>query len=200
MVEENKPANLVWHEGKVAYEERCRVLNQCGLVVWFTGLSGSGKSTIAVEVEKNLVLQKRAVYRLDGDNIRHGLNSDLGFSEEDRNENIRRVAEVAALFKDAGMITLVSFISPYRRMREFAREKVGKDSFLEVYVKADLETCMLRDPKGFYKKAGSGEIINFTGVSDRYEEPDTPELELNTSKLSVEESTHQVLEIIFKKI
>lgn len=195
MVNDN---NLVWQEGKVSYEERCRVLNQRGLVVWFTGLSGSGKSTIAVEVEKNLVELKKAVYRLDGDNIRAGLNSDLGFTKEDRDENIRRVTEVAALFKDAGLITLVSFISPYRRMREFARERIGKDSFLEVYVKADLETCMLRDPKGFYQKANHGEIKNFTGVTAPYEEPEVPDLVLETSKLSILESSSQVLKLLLQ--
>jgi adenylylsulfate kinase len=180
-----KSENIVWHEGIVTYEDRCRALGQPGLVVWFTGLSGSGKSTIAVAVEKRLHQLGKAVYRLDGDNIRHGLNSDLGFSEADRNENIRRIAEVSSLFKDAGIITLVAFISPYRKMREFAREKAGSAGFIEVYVKADLETCRQRDPKGLYQKARRGEISGFTGVSAPYEEPGNPELIIDTAQMSV---------------
>jgi adenylylsulfate kinase len=187
---------LVWHVGNVSYEERCRTLGQRGLVVWLTGLSGSGKSTIAVAVEKQLNQLGRAVYRLDGDNIRHGLNSDLGFSAADRNENIRRIAEVSALFKDAGFIVLVCFISPYRKMREFARTKAGPDGFLEVYVKADLATCRQRDPKGLYQKALNGEIPFFTGVSDPYEEPEDPELVLDTAKLSPETSVAKVMAAI----
>ncbi|MCK4257691.1 MAG: adenylyl-sulfate kinase [Halanaerobiales bacterium] len=189
-------SNVIWHEGKVAYEDRCRLLNQTGLVIWFTGLSGSGKSTIAVEVEKELIKIKKLVYRLDGDNIRCGLNSDLGFSKDDRVENIRRIGEVAALFKDAGLITLVSFISPYRSMREFARKKVGEDNFIEVYVKADLATCINRDPKGLYKKAMSGELKNFTGISSPYEEPENPDLIIDTTKLSIQESVQEVLNML----
>lgn len=193
---ERKATNIIWHDGKVRFEDRCRNLGQTGQVIWFTGLSGAGKSTIAVEVEKALLERGRAVYRLDGDNIRHGLNSDLGFSPEDRNENIRRIAEVAALFKDAGLITLVSFISPYRKTREFARERAGDGYFKEVYVKADVETCAKRDPKGLYEKAMKGEIENFTGISAPYEEPENPELILDTTKLSVEECVIKVLGII----
>lgn len=188
--------NIVWHEGKVSYEERCRNLGQRGLVAWFTGLSGSGKSTIAVELEKELLRLNKAVYRLDGDNIRFGLNSDLGFSEQDRDENIRRIIEVAALFQDAGLIVLVCFISPYLKMREFAREKIGRDHFLEVYVKADIETCKERDPKGLYAKALKGEIQNFTGISDVYEEPERPDVILDTDILPVGESVGQLLERI----
>ena len=188
--------NLTWHEGKVMFQDRCKNLNQVGQVIWFTGLSASGKSTIAVEVEKALVERGKAVYRLDGDNVRHGLNSDLGFSPEDRNENIRRIAEVAALFKDAGVITLASFISPYQEVRDFARERAGTDYFKEVYVKADVETCSRRDPKGLYEKAKNGEIENFTGISAPYEEPQDPELVVDTRKLTVEESVEKVLSII----
>lgn len=188
--------NIVWHEGKVTYEERCQVLGQRGLVVWFTGLSGSGKSTIAVELEKELLKRNKVVYRLDGDNIRFGLNSDLGFSEKDRNENIRRITEVAELFRHAGLIVLVSFISPYRKMRELARERIGQDNFLEVYVKADIATCALRDPKGLYAKAEAGEIKNFTGISDVYEEPEIPDLVLDTTHLTVEESVKVLLDKI----
>ncbi|MGM0502371.1 MAG: adenylyl-sulfate kinase, partial [Bacillota bacterium] len=183
----NEDKNIVWHEGEVKYQDRCKNLGQQGKVIWFTGLSGSGKSTIAVEVEKQLLQQGKAVYRLDGDNIRHGLNSDLGFSAEDRDENIRRIAEIAALFRDAGLIVLASFISPYQEMRDFARKR-AKGDFVEVYVKADVETCANRDPKGLYKKAKSGEIDNFTGVSAPYEIPENPELIVDTAELSIKES------------
>ncbi len=196
IIEQGLERNLVWHEGKVSHAERYRNLGQKGLIVWFTGLSGSGKSTIAVELEKELVRRGRACYRLDGDNIRQGLNSDLGFSPEERRENIRRVAEVAALFQDAGLLVLVAFISPYRTMREMAREKAGQGHFLEVYVKADLETCARRDPKGLYKKAEQGQIKNFTGVSDVYEEPDNADLTLDTTTLSIEQSVQCVLDKI----
>lgn len=171
-----KNENIVWHNNKVSEEDRQRVLGQKGLVVWFTGLSGSGKSTIAVEVEKMLNEEGKAAYLLDGDNIRCGINSDLGFTDEDRNENIRRISEIAALFRDAGMITLVSFISPFRAMREFARERAGEGNFIEVYVSTDFETCMERDPKGLYKK----NISNFTGKDSGYEAPQNPELVLDT--------------------
>ena len=191
-----KPKNITWHEGKVMFADRCENLEQEGMVLWFTGLSASGKSTIAVELEKALVEYGKAVYRLDGDNVRHGLNSDLGFSPEDRNENIRRISEVAALFKDAGIITLSSFISPYQEARDFARERAGKDYFKEIYVKADVETCAKRDPKGLYEQAMNGEIDNFTGVSAPYEEPENPDLVLDTRKLSVEECVEEVLELI----
>lgn len=184
--------NLVWHEGDITYEERCKNLGQQGKVVWFTGLSGSGKSTIAVEVEKELLKKGKAVYRLDGDNIRHGLNSDLGFSAADRDENIRRIAEVAALFREAGLIVLASFISPYQKMRDFARQR-AKGDFIEVHVKADVKTCAQRDPKGLYEKAKKGEIENFTGVSAPYEEPKDPELVIDTTELSVEEAVSKVL-------
>ncbi|MGM0411143.1 MAG: adenylyl-sulfate kinase [Bacillota bacterium] len=192
----DKPENITWHEGKVQFEDRCNNLGQKGMVLWFTGLSASGKSTIAVELEKALIEYGKAVYRLDGDNVRHGLNSDLGFSPEDRNENIRRIAEVAALFKDAGVITLSSFISPYQEARDFARERAGEDYFKEIYVKADVETCAKRDPKGLYEQAMNGEIDNFTGISAPYEEPENPDLVLDTRKLTVEECVEEVLELI----
>jgi adenylylsulfate kinase len=195
-----KSTNIVWHTGKVSYEDRCNILGQHGLVVWFTGLSGAGKSTIAVELEKKLLERKKSVYRLDGDNVRHGLNSDLGFSPEDRNENIRRIAEVAALFKDAGLVTLASFISPYKKTRDFARKCAGEGRFMEVYVKADVETCAERDPKGLYEKAMKGEIKNFTGVSAPYEVPENPELVVDTAELSIEETVKKVLKAIEDKI
>lgn len=188
----NKNSNIVWHPNKVTGEDRRRVLGQRGLVVWFTGLSGSGKSTIAVEVEKMLTDKGRAAYLLDGDNIRCGINSDLGFSDEDRNENIRRISEIAALFCDAGMITLVSFISPFRKMREFARKRAGEDNFIEVYVSTDFETCMERDPKGLYKK----NIRNFTGKDSSYEEPVNPEIILDT----ICHSPAECAEIVYREI
>lgn len=191
--------NLVWQKGKVEYKDRCKVINQKGLVIWFTGLSGSGKSTIAVELEKELTKAGKLVYRLDGDNIRHGLCSDLGFSEEDRNENIRRITEVAKLFKDTGIITLVSFISPLKSMRKLAKGKIGEDAFIEVYVKASVETCIERDPKGMYKKAIAGEIRDFTGISAKYEIPDNADIVIDTEHLTVEEGVSIILYSAMKK-
>lgn len=188
----NKNKNIVWHEGLVTKEQRQRLLGQKGLVVWFTGLSASGKSTIAVAVEKKLMERGTLAYRLDGDNIRCGINSDLGFTDEDRKENIRRIAEVAALFEDAGMVTLVSFISPTREMRQFARERASEGSFIEVYVSTDFETCAKRDPKGLYKR----DIKNFTGKDSSYEPPLNPELTLDTVGCSVEECADQVMQMI----
>lgn len=175
-------------------------MRQRGLVVWLTGLSGSGKSTIAVEVEKALIARQKLVYRLDGDNIRHGLNSDLGFSEEDRHENIRRIIEIAALLKDAGLIALVSFITPYRKMRELARAKIGTGSLIEVYVKADLSICAQRDPKQLYKKAKKGKLADFTGVSSPFEEPDNPDLIIDTGKQTVKESANQLINVILEHL
>ncbi len=191
--------NIVWHDSKVGYKDRCRLLNQKGMVVWFTGLSGAGKSTIAVELQKELFSRGKLAYCLDGDNIRHGLNADLGFSTADREENIRRIAEVAALFKDAGIITLVSFISPSQAMRNFARSRIADGMFLEVYIKANLETCMDRDPKGLYRKAVAGDIKDFTGISSPYEEPKQPDLIIDTGKLSIQQSVTKVLQVILNK-
>lgn len=188
--------NTVWIEGAVSYEDRCRLLSQQGLVVWFTGLSGSGKSTIAIQLENELVRRGKLVYRIDGDNIRHGLNSDLGFSEEDRNENIRRTSELAALMKDAGIITLVSLISPYKTMRDFARSRIKDGMFLEVYVKASLEICRKRDPKGLYERAENGEIAEFTGLTSPYEEPGSPDIVIDTEKNSIEQSVKLLMELI----
>jgi len=181
-----KNEHITFHRGKVSRNDRFSVLGQKGVAVWMTGLSASGKSTIAVETEKILIGMGKAVYRIDGDNLRHGLNSDLGFSEKDRFENIRRAAEVCALFVDAGLIVLASFISPLASMRSLAREKTG-DSFIEVYVKADVETCCKRDPKGLYKKARAGEIPDFTGVTAPYEVPPSPDLVLDTERYSIED-------------
>jgi len=173
-------------------------LNEKGLVVWLTGISGAGKSTIAHGVRAELIRLKKASYILDGDDLRQGLNVDLGFSAQDRNENIRRVTEVAALFKDAGIITLVSCISPFKSMREKACQKIGKDSFLEVYVKAELATCAKRDVKGLYKKADKGEIKMFTGITSPYEVPENPDILVNTDDLTVKEAVDKVLAKIMK--
>lgn len=172
--------NIVWHDSIVPREQRWATLGGRGATVWFTGLSGSGKSTIAVEVERLLLARRQAAYLLDGDNLRHGLNADLGFSAADRNENVRRVGEVARLFADAGVVALVPLISPYRRGRDHARaiHAAAGLTFLEVYVDTPIDICERRDPKGLYKKARAGELRNFTGVDDPYEPPLAPDLVL----------------------
>lgn len=190
---EQKATNVTWHAHRVKREERESLLKQKGVVLWFTGLSGSGKSTIANEVAYKLHSMGHISYVLDGDNVRHGLNKDLRFSPEDRNENIRRISEVANLFADAGIITITAFISPYRKYRNFCRELVGEGRFIEIYAKASIETCEKRDTKGLYKKAKAGEIKDFTGINAPYEEPEKPELVVDTDKETVEESTEKVL-------
>lgn len=194
-----KDRNIFKYKSKVSYEDRCKKLRQRGLVVWFTGLSGSGKSTIATEVEKELIKLNKVAYVLDGDNIRHGLCSDLGFSEEDRKENIRRIAEVAALFKDAGFIPLVACISPSKKMREFAKQIIGANNLFQVYVKADIEICAKRDPKDLYKKAKNGRIKNFTGITSAYEVPHNPDLTVDTAKLTIKEAVSMVVDMIMKE-
>lgn len=175
--------NLTRHEGLLPREAREKLLGQRGTVIWLTGLSGSGKSTLAYAVERRLVVKGRAAFVLDGDNVRHGLNADLGFSPEDRQENIRRVGEVAALMAEAGLLVLVSFISPYRCDRQAVRDKLPPDRFIEVHVDAPVEVCEQRDPKGLYVKARAGEIPEFTGVSAPYEAPEHAELRIDTSAL-----------------
>jgi len=192
-MKEQKATNVVWHDHAVEREKREQLLKQKGVVLWFTGLSGSGKSTVANEVAHKLQKREKLAYILDGDNIRHGLNKDLGFSPEDRKENIRRISEVANLFADAGLITITAFISPYAKDRNFCRELAGEGRFLEIYAKASLETCEKRDPKGMYKKARAGEIKEFTGINAPYEEPENPELITDTDKETVEESAEKVL-------
>lgn len=191
--------NIFWSEGKITYKDRCQSLKQNGLVIWFTGVSGVGKSTIACELEKALFADGKFAYRLDGDNLRFGLNSDLGFANRDRLENVRRIGETAALFKDAGLIVLVACISPNREMREFAKEKV-ENNFIEIYVKASLETCIKRDTKGLYKKAKSGELSDFTAISLSYEEPSNPDIILDTDLFTVEECVEKVLEYIESEV
>ena len=195
-MKEQKATNVVWHDHKVERSEREQFLKQKGVVLWFTGLSGSGKSTIANEVSYKLQKMSKISYILDGDNIRHGLNKDLGFSPEDRKENIRRISEVANLFADAGLITITAFISPYRVDRDFCRNLVGEGRFIEIYAKASLDTCEKRDPKGMYKKVRAGIIKEFTGISAPYEEPLNPELVIDTDKESIEDSTDKVIDKI----
>ena len=190
--------NVVWHEGRVDRPRRQALLDQKGVVVWFTGLSGSGKRTIAFTVEHALMVRDRLTYVLDGDNIRHGLNRNLGFSAQDRKENIRRIGEVSRLFADAGVLTLSSFVSPYRSDRDRVRALLDDGDFLEVFVNTPLEVCEQRDPKGLYKKARAGEIPNFTGISDPYEPPLTPDLEIRTAECTVEEAAQQVIDLLKK--
>ncbi len=190
---EQKATNVVWHDHKVKREEREQLLKQKGVILWFTGLSGSGKSTVANEVAYKLHEKGKLAYILDGDNIRHGLNKNLGFSPEDRKENIRRISEVANLFADAGIIAITAFISPYAKDRNFCRELAGEGRFLEIFAKASLETCEKRDPKGMYKKARAGEIKDFTGIDAPYEAPENPEVIVDTDKETVDESAEKIL-------
>jgi adenylylsulfate kinase len=187
-VAESRSSNITWHASHVTRSERERLLGQRGATVWLTGLSGSGKSTIAVGAERELVRRGRLAYVLDGDNIRHGLNKNLGFSPADRTENIRRIGEVAKLFTDAGVIAMTSFISPYRSDRDGVRRLFAPGDFIEVHVRASVETCESRDVKGLYQRARRGEIPEFTGISAPYEAPEKPELVLDTNLQSVEES------------
>ena len=181
-----KATNITWHEGSVTREERERLLGQKGVTVWMTGLSASGKSTIAVILEQMLLHKKKHAYRLDGDNIRMGLNKNLGFSAEDRAENIRRIGEVAKLFTDAGVIAITSFISPYKKDRDLVRASMKSGEFIEVYVNVSLEAAEKRDPKGLYKKARAGQIKGFTGIDDPYEPPVEPELRLSADRSALE--------------
>lgn len=193
-----KATNITWHEGHVSRAEREKLLKQKGALLWFTGLSASGKSTVAYTLEHALVQRGHMAYVLDGDNIRHGLNKNLGFSAEDRTENIRRIGEVGKLFVDAGVITMTSFISPYRADRDAARKTVGAGDFFEVFVNPPIEVCEQRDPKGLYKKARAGELKGFTGIDDPYEAPNSPELVLDTSKCSPQEATIQLIGLLEK--
>lgn len=190
--------NVVWHDHDLPRAERWRLMRGSGATLWFTGLSGSGKSTIAVAVERALLGSGRPAYLLDGDNLRHGINADLGFSSEDRTENVRRVGEIARLFADSGVVALVPVISPYREDRDRARaaHEVAGLRFLEIFVDTPLELCEQRDPKGLYGRARAGEIKGFTGIDDPYEAPASPDLVLATAELQVEESVGLVLELL----
>jgi len=212
------PLNITWHEGSVTREERQTLLKQKGVTVWMTGLSASGKSTIACILEQLLLHQGKAAYRLDGDNVRFGLNKDakslkeksgysddaakrfgIGFSAEDRGENIRRIGEVAKLFADAGVITIASFISPYSKDRDAVRANNKPGEFVEVYIKVSLEAAEKRDPKGLYKKARAGEIKGFTGIDDPYEAPENAELVVDTEQLTAEGAAKQILAYLTDK-
>lgn len=188
-----KSKNITWHESEVTKQERQSRNGHKSAILWFTGLSGSGKSTVSVALEKELHDRGIHSYRLDGDNVRHGLNHNLGFSPEDRTENIRRIGEVSKLFVDAGLLVLTAFISPYVTDRKQVRELVNNDEFIEVYVKASLEVCESRDPKGLYKKARAGEIKGFTGIDDPYEAPENAEIVLETDHQDVDECVHQII-------
>ena len=190
---EQKSTNITWHQSEIDQAAREELLKQKGCVIWFTGLSGSGKSTVANQVAAHLHQSGRITYVLDGDNIRHGLNKNLGFSPEDRQENIRRIGEVAKLFADAGLITTTAFISPYRQDRDAVRDIMSSDRFIEVFVDCPLEVCENRDPKGLYKKARAGELKGFTGIDAPYEAPQSPELVVNTNELDVAGCTEQVI-------
>lgn len=184
MTDQPPPAeNLFPQSFDIARQERETLKGQRGKVIWFTGLSGSGKSTLANALDRALHQAGKHTYILDGDNIRHGLNRDLGFSDADRIENIRRIAEVSKLMLDAGLIVMTAFISPFRAERDMARELIGADNFIEIYVNTPLDICETRDPKGLYKKARAGLIRNMTGINSAYEPPDKPELIINTAQL-----------------
>jgi len=191
--------NLVWHPTTIEKKDRQKLNQHRSFILWFTGLSGSGKSTLANAVEQRLYEKGIRTYLLDGDNIRQGVNKGLGFSAEDRKENIRRTGEVAKLFVDAGVIVLTALISPYQEDRQMVRELVNEDEFIEIYVKCPLEECEKRDPKGLYRKAREGVIPNFTGISSPYEEPEAPELIIETNKLAFEEAVERILSYVVKK-
>lgn len=189
---EKKSTNVVWHKMNVSREDREELLKQKGVVLWFTGLSGSGKSTVASSLEKRLHDMGKLTYTLDGDNVRHGLNSDLGFSDEDRVENIRRIGEISKLFVDAGVITIATFVSPFREDRQKVRDLLGKD-FAEIYIDCPIEVCEKRDPKGIYKKARAGEIKHFTGIDSPYESPINPEIVVSTHLNTLDECVDKLV-------
>ncbi|OGW38368.1 MAG: adenylyl-sulfate kinase [Nitrospirae bacterium RBG_13_39_12] len=191
--------HVVWHNGHINRQDRNRLNNHKSGLVWFTGLPSSGKSTIAHLMEKELFSRSIRSYVLDGDNVRHGLNSNLGFSRDDRKENLRRIVELSKLMVDAGLIVLAAFISPYREDRKYVRGRFDEDNFLEVYVKCPVEECERRDPKGNYKRARAGIIREYTGISAPYEEPENPDLIIDTEKLTLESSIRMVLELLDKK-
>ena len=195
---EQKATNVTWQDGEVTRENRYEILRQKGATIWFTGLSGSGKSTVAVALENALFERGKLSYRLDGDNVRLGINKNLGFSEEDRTENIRRIGEISKLFGDAGTIALSSFISPYRDDRDEVRRlhEAAKLKFIEVFVDCTLEVAEHRDPKGLYKKARAGEIKNFTGIDDPYEAPVDPEIHLHTDEMTLDEEVSIIIDYL----
>ncbi|WP_260259951.1 adenylyl-sulfate kinase [Vibrio intestinalis] len=194
-----KDENIVWHQHSVDKAFRAKLKQQKPVVLWFTGLSGAGKSTVAGALENKLAEQGYHTYLLDGDNVRHGLCSDLGFSEQDRRENIRRIGELSKLMADAGLIVLSAFISPHRAERQLVREMLPEGEFLEVFVNASLDVCEQRDPKGLYKKARAGEIPNFTGIDSEYEAPLAPEIDLPAGEQPIEVLVEQCVEVLKQK-
>ncbi len=191
-------SNVVWHNTTVTKNDRNNLLNQKPFLLWFTGLSASGKSTIANIVEQKLFKTNCNTYLLDGDNVRHGLNSDLGFDEKSRVENIRRIGEVSKLFLDAGIITLTAFISPFKSDRSLVRKLFEEGDFLEVFIDSSLEVCERRDPKGMYAKARNGEIKNFTGISSPYENPENPEIHVINNNISLDDAADQIINYLVK--
>ena len=191
-------SNVVWHKTTITKSDRNNLLNQKPFLLWFTGLSASGKSSIANIVEQKLFKTNHNTYLLDGDNVRHGLNSDLGFNEESRVENIRRIGEVSKLFLDAGIITLTAFISPFKSDRNLVRKLFNEGDFLEVFIDSSLEVCENRDPKGMYAKARKGEIKDFTGISSRYESPENPEIHVINNNISLDEAATQIINYLIK--
>jgi adenylylsulfate kinase len=194
-----KSQNIVWHQSQITRDDRYQLNNHKSCVLWFTGLSGSGKSTLAYEMERALFQKEIRSYVLDGDNIRHGLNSNLGFTPEDRKENIRRIGEVSKLFVDGGLFVLSAFISPYAEDRALVRNMFSDSEFIEIYVKCSLEECERRDPKGLYQKARSGSIPSFTGISAPYETPDNPDLVIETDTYSASESVEKILHYLHQQ-
>ncbi|MFL7866147.1 adenylyl-sulfate kinase [Vibrio cincinnatiensis] len=191
--------DIIWHNTTVTHDDRVELKQQRPVVLWFTGLSGSGKSTVANAVERKLLSLGKHSYLLDGDNVRHGLNKDLGFSDADRIENIRRIGEVAKLFVDSGAIALTAFISPFIADRQHVRDLLEDNQFLEVFVDTPLDVCEQRDPKGLYKKARAGEIKHFTGIDSEYQAPIKPEIHIETANKSIEECAEQVIQYLIKQ-
>ena len=198
LAEDRRSSNVVWCETDITKERRNQLNKQQSAILWFTGLSGSGKSTVANAVEEYLHRHSIRTYILDGDNVRHGLNGDLGFSDDDRKENIRRIGEVSKLFIDAGVMVLTSFISPFKEDRSFVRNIVHDHEFIEIHVKCPLNVCEQRDVKGLYEKARKGEIKKFTGIDSPYEEPDSPEISIDTSALTIEESVGVIIDFLVR--
>ena len=191
-----KSSNIIYHQASVTRQRRNKLNNHRSMVLWFTGLSGSGKSTLAHALEEKLFQKGCRTFVLDGDNIRHGLNSNLDFSEKSRTENIRRVSEVSKLMMESGLIVMTAFISPFNKDRNEARKLISSDDFIEIYCKASLETCEARDVKGLYKRARAGEIKNYTGIDSPYEKPENPELVIDTDQQSLEESMSNILDFL----
>ena len=194
-----KSSNIIYHQASVTRQRRNKLNNHRSIVLWFTGLSGSGKSTLAHALEEKLFQKGCRTFVLDGDNIRHGLNSNLDFSEKSRTENIRRVSEVSKLMMESGLIVMTAFISPFNKDRNEARKLISSDDFIEIYCKASLETCEARDVKGLYKRARAGEIKNYTGIDSPYEKPENPEIVIDTDQQSLEESISNILDFLKSK-